>query len=392
VRKIAAASLALVLVGALISIALLRGDDDGSREPSATPSLPTPVPVPAPPSPRLLVGFFDDANFRWRPYRARMLDKAHGTGARVIRAFIRWHLAAPTRPLPKRRPFNEPSLHEIDELVAAATARNMEVLFSIWGTPSWANGGLGPNHPPTSPDDLRRFAHALAERYPQVRRYAVWNEPNTELFLAPQFDAEGRSVAPRLYAHLYRAAYEGIKAASPDALVAIGETSSNGRDAPSPGRAQDRHSPARFARLLAAERPRLRFDAWGHHPYPVRRHLPPDLPSGWPSVTMTSLDRFGRALDRWFGRKRIPLWITEYGYECSPDEPRGITPGLQAAYAARALALAAAVRRVTLFVWFTFRDDESNAWQSGLLDRRGRPRPAYEGFAAAIRGISATSG
>ena len=29
--------------------------------------------APAPAEPRLLVGFFGDANFRWRPYRARML-------------------------------------------------------------------------------------------------------------------------------------------------------------------------------------------------------------------------------------------------------------------------------------------------------------------------------
>jgi hypothetical protein len=89
-------------------------------------------------------------------------------------------------------------------------------------------------------------------------------EPNTEQFLAPQFDADGRSVAHALYARLYRAAYTGIKQANPKALVAIGETSSHGRDRPSRGSVQDSHSPARFARLLSEQRPRLRFDAWGH--------------------------------------------------------------------------------------------------------------------------------
>jgi hypothetical protein len=38
-------------------------------------------------------------------------------------------------------------------------------------------------------------------------------------------------------------------------------------------------------------------------------------------------------------------------------------------------------------VWFTFRDDRTNAWQSGMLDGDGRPRPLYESFAAAISGI-----
>ena len=346
-----------------------------------------PVTAPTPAEPRLLVGFFDDANFRWRPYRARMLDRAQRTGARVVRAFICWHLTAPTRPRPGAAPFHEPMLYEIDELVANSNARGMEVLFSIWGTPGWANGGLGPNHAPDDPDDLRRFAQALAARYPTVRRYAIWNEPNTEHFLAPQFDAEGASVAPETYAGLYRAAYEGIKEGRPEALVAIGETSSHGRDAPSRGRAQDTHSPARFARLLAQQEPALRFDAWGHHPYPVKGRHAPDHASRWPSVTLTCLERFGQALDRWFGRKDIPLWITEYAHESIPDEPRGIPPKLQAQYASQALSLAARSERVRMFVWFTFRDDHTNAWQSGLLDARGRPRPLYDSFAVAISSI-----
>jgi hypothetical protein len=339
---------------------------------------------PAPAEPRLLVGFFDDANFRWRPYRASMLDQVQGTGARVVRVLIRWHLAAPARPQPGEPPFHEPMLYEVDELVANSTARGIEVLFSIWGTPGWANGGLGPNHVPTDADDLRRFANGLAARYPAVRRYAVWNEPNTEQFLAPQFDADGRSLAPELYARLYRAAYDGIKDANPDALVAIGETSAHGRDAPSRGRIQDSHSPVRFARLLSQQRPRLRFDAWGHHPYPLKGHLTPDHAVRWPAVGLTSLERFGRELDRWFDQDDIPIWVTEYAYECSPAEPRGVPPELQATFAAHALALAAGVERVRLFVWFTFRDDHTNVWQSGLLDDKGKPRPLYESFAAAI--------
>lgn len=373
-RRATAAFLALAALGGLVLVvALMRGER--AETPETTPG------------PRLVVGFFDDANFRWRPDRARMLDRAQRTGARVVRAFIRWHLTALSEPKPGELPFYEPRLYEIDELVANANARGIEVLFSIWGTPEWANGGRGPNYAPDDPDDLRRFAHALAARYPTVRRYAVWNEPNTEQFLAPQFDAQGRSVAPAIYARLYRAAYEGIKEARPDALVAIGETSSHGRDAPSRGRAQDTHSPARFARLLAEQEPALEFDAWGHHPYPVKGRQAPDHASRWPSVTLTCLERFGEAIDHWFGRDDTPLWITEYAHESIPEEPHGIPPELQATYAARALELAAGLPRVRMFVWFTFRDDQTNAWQSGLLDGRGRPRPAYERFAAAIGAI-----
>jgi hypothetical protein len=259
-------------------------------------------------------------------------------------------------------------------------------MFTIVGTPAWANGGLGPNHAPTDLDALRDFAEGLAARYPTVRHYSVWNEPNIELFLAPQFDETGRSVAPKTYAALYRAAYEGIKAASPDALVALGETSSHGRDAPSPGDdMQDRHSPARFAELLAKADPPLEFDAWAHHPYPVQTGTPPDGLARWPNVTIPSLERFGQALDGWFGREDIPLWITELGYEVAPAEPKGVPEDVHADYAARSLELVGAGPRVDVFVWFAFADHEANEWQSGLLDVVAAERPAYDAFTRAVR-------
>ncbi len=404
VRRRRAALLAafVVLAAAAGAAALLR---DAPETPAAAPAVTTPsftppvaddsppaataprrlasTPQPVPSEP-MLVGFMDDVSFRWSPSRAQLLDRAQATGARLIRAFVQWHLAAPERPRPGALPFDEPRMYELDELVANARARNMEVLFTIWGTPSWANGGLEPNHAPTDVDTLRDFARGLAARYPSVRRYSIWNEPNTQRFLTPQFDPAGRSVSPGTYAALFRAAREGIKEANPQALVAIGGTSSHGRDAPSATGMQDRHSPARFAQLLSQESPDLEFDAWAHNPYPVHPSVPPDGEAHWPAVTLPSLGRFANALDTWFGRDGIPIWITEFGYETSPAEPEGVAEDVHAAYAARAIELAAAVPQVTVFVWFAFADDESNAWQSGLLDETGAERPAYESFAAAV--------
>jgi hypothetical protein len=355
-------------------------EDPATRAPAESPpGSPTETARP------MLVGFMDDASFRWRRSRARMLDRARATGARLIRALIRWDVAAPKRPAAGRPPFIRPRMYELNELVAGAKARGMEVQFTIWGTPAWANGGQGPNYAPTDLGTLRDFAHGLAARYPSVRRYSIWNESNTNLFLAPQFDRAGRSVAPKTYAALYRAAYEGIKSANPKALVAIGETGSHGRDEPSPGPAQDRHSPARFAQLLSRERPRLEFDAWAHHPYPISPNVPPDGDANWPNVTLPAIERLGRSLDRWFDREATPLWITELGYEAAPAEPYGVSEGAQADYAEKAIELAAAVPRVEVFVWFTFADSEHNSWQSGLLDAASDERPAYERFKEAVR-------
>jgi len=393
--------LAVVAAGSIVAAMVLADDEDrqGRPPPSTTEPPPPPAtgtapaevaepqaPAPGrPDGPGLVIGFVDDPSFRWRPYRAQMLDRAHAAGARLVRAMVYWHRLAPLRPTAGEPPFDESRLFELDELVASTAERGMDVMLTIWGTPAWANGGEEPNRPPDDLDSLREFARGLAARYPQVRRYSVWNEPNLEQFLAPQFDASGQSVAVRLYAELFRAAAAGIREVNPDALVAAGETSARGRDAPSTGPAQDSHSPARFARLLAEVRPALAFDAWAHHPFPTSPDQPPDQRTRFPTVTLLSLGRFGRALDEWFGRRGIPLWVTEYAHETQPEEQLGVTRDLQAAYAELALSLVAAVPRVELFVWFTFRDDPTNTWESGLLDREGRPKPAYARFAAAAR-------
>jgi hypothetical protein len=338
---------------------------------------------------RLLVGFQDDATFRWAYGRAEMLDRAREASVSVIRTTVAWTDVVAMRPAQPTDPFDPAyELDDVDDLVRSAQQRGIELLITIWGTPAWANGGEAPNRPPRDPGDLEDFAAALADRYsgrypgyPAVRLFSAWNEPNLEQFLAPQFDAAGRSVGPALYAPLARAVYDGVKRANNDALVAAGETSPRGHDRPSRGRVQESHSPARFARLLSDERPRIKFDAWAQHPYPPRAEVAPEDAMRWPRVGLGNLERFGEALDEWFDREGTPLWITEYGHETLPVEPLGIDAAVQARYAEDALGLAVRNERVRMFLWFIFRDREENPWQSGLLGEDGSPKPALARFA-----------
>ena len=383
VLLVLALSAAVVVAGLLV---VPRQDGTQAQEEA--------VVLPQSPMPgRLLVGFQDDASLRWGEDRAEMLDRASESGASVIRTIVVWEQTAPQRPAEPADPF-DPSyrLDDVDELVRGAQEHGIELLLSIWGTPAWANGEEGPNRPPTDAGELEAFAQALADRYsgrhpgfPAVRLFSAWNEPNLEQFLAPQFDAEGRSVAPALYAPIARAIYDGVKRGNPDALVAIGETSPRGRDLPSPGTVQDSHSPARFARLLAEERPRVRFDAWAQHPYPPRTNVGPDAAVRWPRVGLGNLERFGESIDAWFGRLEVPLWVTEYAHETRPGNAVGIAPELQAVFAAQALEVAAANPRVRVFVWFTLRDSPQNPWRSGVLEEDSTPKPAFASFGARAR-------
>jgi hypothetical protein len=345
---------------------------------------------------RMWIGFHDDPSFRWEPDRTAMVDRAKATNATLFRAIVTWSDVAKTRPARATNPFDPAyRLDDVDQLVRDAQARGMEVLLTIWGTPRWANGGQGPAFLPRRLGDLTNFARALSSRYsgrfpgyPYVRFFSVWNESNLQLFLAPQFDSSGRSVGPRNYARLYAAAYAGIKAGHPRAQVAIGETSSAGRDKPLAGKSGT-HSPGRFAQLVARANPRLKFDAWAHHPYPVPVNMKPTQRVKWPNVSLASLPRFETSLDSWFKRKGIRIWITEYGHETKPGEPRGISEAQQAAYIRQTLSILKKDPRVDMFIWFVFQDTTTSLWQSGLYRLNGSVKPGRSRFAAAARPLDA---
>jgi hypothetical protein len=355
------------------------------------------LPTAAAAAPRMLVGFQDDPSFRWEPGRGSMLTQARDANATIVRTTVYWSRIAPTRPRNATNPFDSAyRFDDLDEFVREAQLRGMDVLLSVWGTPAWANRGAGQNRLPTRLTDLTAFSRALASRYsgrfagfPFVRYYSVWNEPNLAQFLSPQFDRRGRPVSPALYARLYRAAYAGLKLGNPKALVAIGETSPRGRDRPTTGPIQDSHSPGRFAELLAQQRPRLQFDAFAHHPYPTALKLPPTQKARWPNVALTQLPQLESSLAKWFGRKSVPIWITEYAYQTNPPKQIGVSYGRQAAYASQALAIASRYPFVQMFVWFVLRDRSTTVWQSGLLTRTGARKPSFARFAAASKPLNA---
>jgi hypothetical protein len=351
------------------------------------------VPALAGAAQRMYVGFHDDPNFRYEERRDVMLDQAQDANATIVRTLVTWANVAPTRPANAANPFDKAyRFNDLDELVRNTQARGMEVLITIWGTPKWANGNKTPNYLPTRLSDLTSFSRAVAARYsgryagyPFVRFYSVWNESNLQLFLAPQFDAKGASVGPRNYARLAAAAYAGIKAGNSRAQVGIGETSSHGRDKPLAGNSAT-HSPGRFARLVAAANPRLKFDAWAQHPYPFPVSQKPTQLVRYPNVTLKSFPRFEKDLDTWFKRKNVQIWVTEYGHEVKQDgEPQGVSRAAQAAYLGQALSMARADTRVNMFIWFVFRDHPTSEWQSGLRTKSGAAKPSLAKFRALAR-------
>ena len=349
---------------------------------------------------RMWVGFHDDPVLRYSPDRQSEIERAHSTNnASVLRTLVTWADTAPTKPSDGADPFDPAyRFDDLDEFVRTAQQHNTEVLITLWGTPKWANGDKGRNYLPTSMTDFRDFAKAVASRYsgrtpgyPFVRFYGIWNESNLGLFLTPQFNSKGQIVSPAAYAKLAAAGYAGIKAGNAKALVAIGETSSSGRDKRKAG-ASDAVSPGKFAELVAKANKKLKFDAWAQHPYPVPVNQKPTQKVRWPNVALTSLPQLETSLDRWFGRKNIPIWITEYGNETKPGEPKGVTEAQQAAYLPQAIAIAKKDKRVQMFIWFVLRDSPGSPWQSGIYQTNGNPKPSQPKFAAAVKPLDPVNG
>jgi hypothetical protein len=326
---------------------------------------------------RMWVGFHDDPSYRWVVNREERIARAASDGSTIVRLLVLWNQAAPRRPAQATNPFDPAyRLDDVDEALRSAQKMDQEVMITISGTPRWANGGQSPNRMPRNVRDLTNFARAIASRYsgrfegfPYVRFWSVWNEPNLQLFLAPQFDARGRSVAPRNYAKLYAAAYAGIKAGNRSAQVAIGETSARGSD--NPNGIRPTHSPGKFAELVAKANPRLKYTAWAVHPYPSTPNLRPGQIVKWPNVSLSSLPRFRDSLNRWFRKRNTQIWVTEYGHQTRPQDSLGVSYATQSAYISQAINIARKYPFVGMFIWFVYQDDPGQEWESGLYTQGG---------------------
>jgi hypothetical protein len=287
-----------------------------------------------------------------------------------------------------------------DRIANFAGSYGIKLLFSITGTPRWANGGGSSNRPPRDYNDLRDFAYAAAARYsgtyagddgktlPAVRLWAAWNEPNNPAFLRPQFVRSGGKWVIQsavTYAKICNAVYNGVHATLfKGEQVACGVTGPRGNNNPT----SSRPSVSPIAFLVAAKKAGMKtFDAYAHNPYygvptetPTTR--PPSTRSGQAptAVTLANIDTLTKELTRLYGPRR--LWITEYGYQTNPpDEQFGVSWTLQARYLTEAFAIARKNPRIDMMLWFLVRDEpDLSGWQSGLVTVDGKRKPAFNAF------------
>ena len=293
-----------------------------------------------------------------------------------------------------------------DRVVENAASVGIHVLFSIYGTPPWANGDQPLNHAPTQGTDLKNFARAAAlhfdgkakgvngETVPAVKEWLAWNEPNNPVFLSPQYKKSGKTWVIQSaidYAKICNAVYSGVHATLIGSeRVACGGTAPRGNNDPN----ESRPSVSPLAFLRAVKKDGLKtFDAWAHHPYYAG---PSDQPTTKPvtakgapatAVTLGNIGDLIKLVTQLYGNKRI--WITEYGYQTNPpDKLFGVTYADQAKYLTEAFGIAKKNPRIDMMLWFLLQDDPNpNGWQSGLLTANGAKKPSFAAFMKMAAGI-----
>ncbi len=271
--------------------------------------------------------------------------------------------------------------------------------------------------PPQTSAQAPQTGAAMApdEPLPDVDRFILWNEPNHQGLLLPQWKADKRTPAsPAVYRAMLRTAYAAIKQARRSASVLIGNTSSTGGK-----RGRGPVAPLEFLRELACVdakfKPRrtgncanftvVPGDGWAHHPYSQNerpsRVSKPKTELG--DLRIADLSQLASTLDRLVKMRRIApanrrIYLTEFGYETKgvPGRPR-IDERQQARWMTWAEYLADRVPTVRSFAQFLLRDQppapvrvsQSAArpfgeYSTGLLHVDGRDKIVAKSFLAGL--------
>ena len=330
--------------------------------------------------------------------RAQWLDRMTGVGADRIRISVNWSRIEPRAPQPGEDAADPawPGYQwgALDTAVAEATARGLTAILTITAAPSWAEGPDRPaGAPPGSwrpdPAALGAVARAAALRYGTVRYWQVWNEPNLNVYLTPQWE-NGAPASPAHYRRMLNAFYDAVKGVNPANRVITAGTAPFG----DPGTSGNRMRPARFDRELfcvsgAACANPAKFDVLSHHPYsvggPNRKALNAD------DVSVPDLDKLVTPLRRAErtrrvgGARRHAVWVTELSWDSSPPDPLGVPAQQQARWLEESLYVLWR-NGVDTVIWFLARDQEptpsfGDTYQSGIFLRDGTPKPSATAFA-----------
>jgi hypothetical protein len=336
-------------------------------------------------------------------------------GVHSMRLVLYWHDIAPEPDSRVKPSFaeNDPASYDwrpYDAVVNEIKARGWNLLLTVSGpVPRWATNGARDTLTRPSPTEFQKFVAAVGRHYgTKVDTWSVWNEPNQPQFLLPQYSPHKTPLSPGIYRKLFIAAQRGLADAGlPNARVLLGETSPRGTSKVV--------APLTFLRgalCLDSKYHRtskgcakLKVAGYAHHAYTTGQG-PTFKPTQPNDVTIGVLGRLPTVLDRAAKAgaitSKVPIYLTEFGIESTPDPVRGVSLQRQSEYRAISERIAYDNPRVVAFSQYLLRDDLPKdgvptiarypGFETGLFTAAGKHKPSFDGFRLplAVRRTSST--
>ena len=314
-----------------------------------------------------------------------MFPEYRNLGVGIFQTAVRWDHVAPTRPAVGSDP-NDPAYQwpsYLDEAAKQAQAHGMQTMVMLLGAPSWSNGGRSWDWPAHQASDFGDFAAAAARRYPSVKLWMIWGEPNRKPNFGPVVPARWRGklnkrqrAAPRIYSQMLDAAYGSLKYVDPANLVIGGNTyTSAGGGVVRP------YQWIRYMRMPDGSRPRL--DMWGHNPFGFDKPNLKSRPSPRGTVAFNDLRRLAKALDRarFRGNRRPKLYLAEWGVPIGfkdRDLLYKLKPKTGKQWIRAAFRITRRWNRIYTLGWIHPVDTDRSS--QGLLSRSGARKPGYKAY------------
>jgi hypothetical protein len=362
-------------------------------------------------SAQLTTGFLDSAVLA-ADQRDVWLPRMAQAGASTVRINVFWDQIAPAAATPG--PQDDPAwaaydFARLDGEVVATVAAGLRPILNVSRAPVWAEG-------PGRPRDARagtwkpdaaafgRFVSALARRYagtfvnpaggrplPRVTAFQLWNEPNLDTYLGPQWEG-GKPFAPGRFRALVNAGHRAVKAVQPRATVVAAGLAPFGDHRTTSGK---RMPPVSFLRgVLCVDargrrtcRDRTSVDVVAHHPYAVRKPSSPAL-----NATDATIPDLGKITDvvgaarraRTIGPRTPKLWVTEVSYDSAPPDPRGVPTARLSRWTAE-LLWRLWDQGAESVIWLQVRDARpipsfAASYQSGMFLHDGAIKPSAQAF------------
>ena len=294
--------------------------------------------------------------------RAALLDELVALGVRTVRVDVSWAGLEPVQ-----FEYDADAAARLDRVVEQVTERGLEPLVMLWLTPGWANGDQGERVAPSDPLAYGQIMAWAVERFPDVRDWQVWNEPNSEDFL------EGAD--PRTYAGLLGEAFHAAHRVRGDVRIVFGGTSYQDVD---------------WIERVYAAGAHGHFDVMSTHAYQAVGDEPPELEAAEGDDGQYRLRGVEAVRDLMVdnGDAAVSVWFTEFGWsafdsrEDAEGTARGVTEQQQADFAVRTLRLLSEdYPYVERAYWYNTRDRASGDERLdsfGLLRRDLTRKPVAE--------------